>query len=90
MFEPLRRGLFIGIKFAHMAKKKTQLSEDQLREMISKITLRYLNEMEGGVYSNIYNGTNNLKNVNQRGLFSTTKVINNKTDGTRRFIGYSC
>ncbi len=69
-----------------MAKKVIQLKEGQLREMIANITSNYLNEMEGGVYANISNGTNNLKNANQKGLFSTTKVINNKTDGTRRFV----
>lgn len=69
-----------------MKQKVIRLTETDIRAIIGNITREYLAEMDGKTYARMQNFTHNLKDQNQSGSFSTTKVINNKTNGTRRFV----
>ena len=70
-----------------MAKKVIRLTEMELSNLIKEATRTVINEMDGATYSRIYNASHKAKEDNQNGNYSTLRIINNKTDGSRRFVG---
>jgi len=59
----------------------------ELSNLIKEATRTVINEMDGATYSRIYNASHKAKEDNQNGNHSTLRIINNKTDGSRRFVG---
>ena len=70
-----------------MTKKVIRLTEMELSNLIKEATRTVINEMDGATYSRIYNASHKAKEDNQNENHSTLRIINNKTDGSRRFVG---
>ena len=84
--------MFAGIrifieKLKNMVKKVIRLTEMELSNLIKEATRTVINEMDGATYSRIYNASHKAKEDSQNGNHSTLRIINNKTDGSRRFVG---
>ena len=70
-----------------MRKKVIMLTEIELSNLIKEATRNVISEMDGSTYSRIYNASHKAKEENQNGNYSSLRIINNKSDGSRRFIG---
>ena len=70
-----------------MKKKAIQLTEQELRSIIQDSVNAVLLEMEGETFARINKASKKAKDDIQNGNPTSMRVINNKSDGSRRFVG---
>ena len=70
-----------------MAKKVFKLTEQELRGMIQDSVNAALSEMDGKTFARIAKASKRAKDDIQNGNPTSMRVVNNKSDGSRRFVG---